>query len=63
MMIMILVLWGVGAILENGCGIQGLNYVALLRGNEMTVGFYYRNLILGICFRLIPLNVRQSSNG
>ena len=47
MMIMILVLWGVGAILENGCGIQGLNYVALLRGNEMTVGFHYRNLILG----------------
>ena len=27
---------------------QGQNYVALLRGNEMSVGFHYRNWILGI---------------
>ena len=33
----------VGAILGNGCGIQGQNFVALLQGNEMTSGFHYRN--------------------
>ena len=27
---------------------QGQNYVALLPGNEMSAGFHYRNLILGI---------------
>ena len=27
---------------------QGQNYVALLRGNEMSAGFHYRNWILGI---------------
>ena len=30
MVIMNLVLWGVTAILRNGCGIQGHNYVAWL---------------------------------
>ena len=49
----ILVLWGVGAILGNGYGIQRQNYVALLLGSEISAGFHYRNLILGICFRLI----------
>ena len=33
----------VGAILENGYGIQVQNYIALLQGNEMTAGFHYRN--------------------
>ena len=48
------VLWGAGAILGNEHGIQGQNYIALLLGNEMSVGFYHRNLIIGIhCFRLI----------
>ena len=28
--------------------VQGENYVALLRRNEMSVGFHYRNWILGI---------------
>ena len=27
---------------------QGQNYVALLRGNKMSVGFHYRNWVLGI---------------
>ena len=27
---------------------QGQNYVALLHGKEMSAGFHYRNLILGI---------------
>ena len=49
-----LVLWGVGAILGNEHGIQGQIYTALLLGSEMSVGFYHRNLIIGIqCFRLI----------
>ena len=56
---MVLVLWGVGAILENEYGIQGQNYVALLQGSDMSAGFHSRNLILGICFRLIMLNVYQ----
>ena len=31
---------GVGAILGNGFGIQGKNYVALLQGSEVTAGFH-----------------------
>ena len=58
MVSMVLVLWGVDAILGNGYGISGQNYVTLLRGSEMSTGFHYKNLILGIqCFRLITLNV------
>ena len=57
MVSMILVLWGIGAILENGYGSQGQNYVALLQGSKMSAGFYCKNLILGICFRLIKLNM------
>ena len=38
----------VGAILGNGRGTQGQNYVVLLQGSEMTVGFHYRNWNLGI---------------
>ena len=37
----VLVLWRVGAVLENGYGIQGQNYVAKFRRSG-------RNLILGI---------------
>ena len=48
MVSMALVLWGVGTILGNGHRIQGQNYVALLLGSEMSAGFHYRNLILGI---------------
>ena len=47
-MSMVLVLWAVNTILGNGYGIQGQNYVALLQGSEMTAGFHFRNLILGI---------------
>ena len=42
----------VGAILGNGCRIQGQNYVALLQRSEMKAGFHYRNWILCICFKL-----------
>ena len=52
---MALVLWGVGAILGNGYGIQGQAYVALLQGSEITAGFYCRNWILDIHFRLIAV--------
>ena len=45
---MVLVLWGVGAILENGYGIQGQSYVALFLGSEMSAKFHYRKLTLGI---------------
>ena len=29
--------WEVAAILENGCGVQGENYVAWLQGSKMSV--------------------------
>ena len=43
-----LVLCRVGAILGNGYGIQGQNYVVFILGSEMPADFYCRNLILGI---------------
>ena len=48
MVSMIIVLWKFNAILGNGCGIQDQNYVAWLQGSGITLGFHYRNLILGI---------------
>ena len=48
MVSMALVLWGVGAILGNGNGIQGQSYVALPLRSEMSAGFHYRNLTVGI---------------
>ena len=48
----------VGAILGNGCRIQGQNYVALLHGCEVTAGFHCKDWILGIKrFRLIAINM------
>ena len=44
---MVQVLWGVGANLGDGHGIQGQAYVALLPGNEMSAGFHHRNWIFG----------------
>ena len=41
MVSMVLVLWEVAAILGNGCGIQGQNYVAWLQGSKTPVGFHY----------------------
>ena len=52
----VLVLWGVGAILGNGYEIQGQNYIAL------KAGFHYRNLIL-ITFQLSHLNLLRMSLG
>ena len=52
----------VGAILGNGYGIQGQNYVAFLQESGMPAGFLSRNLILGICFRLLILNIFQRCN-
>ena len=45
---MVLLLWKVDAILGNGYGIYGQNYVALLQGSEISTGFHYRVVILGI---------------
>ena len=45
---MVLPLWVVDAILGDGYEIYGQNYVALLQGSEMSVGFHYRGLKLGI---------------
>ena len=56
MVSMVLVLW-------NGYGIQGQNYIALLQGSGMPEGFLYINLILGICFRLLILNIFHWCNG
>ena len=44
----ILVLWGVGAILGNGYGIQRQNYVAMFQRSEILAGFHYGNLMLVI---------------
>ena len=48
MVSMALVLWAVGAILRDEYGIQRQNYIALLLWSEISVGFHYRNFILGI---------------
>ena len=48
MVSMVTVLSEVTAILGNGCGIQGQNYVVWLHGSEIPVEFHYRNLISGI---------------
>ena len=40
------VLWGVGPIVRNECGIWGQNYVTLFLGNEMSAGLHSRNLLL-----------------
>ena len=48
MVSMLLVPWGVDAILGTWYGIQGQNYVALLQGSEITAGFYHRNSILDL---------------
>ena len=51
---MVLVLWGWGgggggsAILGNGYGVQGQNYVVLLQGSEVPAGFHNRKLILAM---------------
>ena len=48
MVSMVLVIWRVGAILGNGCGTQGQNYVALFAKSKNSAVFHYRNWILGI---------------
>ena len=54
----------VTAILGKGCGVQGQNYVVWLQGSKMTVGFCYRNLILGMySFSLIKFNISHWSKG
>ena len=45
---MVLLLWVVDAILGDRYEIYGQNYVALLQGSEMSAGFHYRGLKLGI---------------
>ena len=53
-MSMILLLWGVDVTPGNRYGTRGKNYVALFQGSEMSAGFHYRGLILGMdYFRLI----------
>ena len=55
MVSMVLIIW-------NGYGIQGQNYAGLLQGSGMPAGLLYINLILGICFRLLTLNIFQWCN-
>ena len=38
-------LWSVDAILGNGCGVEGQNYVVLLQGCTVYAEFRYRDLI------------------
>ena len=46
MVSMVLLLWGVDAILGDGDGVQVQNYIALLQRSEMSVGSHGRGLIL-----------------
>ena len=39
---------GGSAILGNGYGVQGQNYVVLLQGSEVPAGFHNRKLILAM---------------
>ena len=48
MVSIVLVPWGVSAILGNRYGIQEQNYVTLLQRSEITAGFHYRNCVLDI---------------
>ena len=48
MVSMVLVPWGVGAVIGNGHGTQEQKYVALLQVSKITAGFLYRNWILDI---------------
>ena len=50
MVSMVLLLWGVDAILWNGCGIEGQNYVVSLQESKMAAGFHYMGLILGMFY-------------
>ena len=52
-----------GAILWNGYGIRGENYVSLLQGSEMSAEFHYRDLILYICYGFIALGVYYWAGG
>ena len=55
-LLVVLVLSRIGAILGNGHGIQGQNYVILLWESEISGGFHYGNFILGIIsFRLTAM--------
>ena len=45
MVSMVLVLLEVAAILGNGCGIQGQNYVAWVQESKTPVGFHHKSLI------------------
>ena len=38
---LVLLKWEVGAILGNGCGVQGQDYVAWLQGSKMLVGGWW----------------------
>ena len=58
MVSMVLLLWGVDAILGDGDGVQVQNYIALLQRSEMSAGSHGRGLILRMyCFVLINPNV------
>ena len=47
-----------------GVEFRDKNYVALLQGSEMLLGWHFRNLILGInCCSIIALTTNQWSNG
>ena len=48
MVSMVLLLWGVGAILGDGNGVQVQNYIALLQRSEMSAGSHGRGLTLSM---------------
>ena len=48
MVSMVLVPWGVCAVVGNGHGTQEQKYVVLLQVSKITAGFLYRNWILDI---------------
>ena len=43
-LVLVYVLWGIGSIPRVEYGIKGQDYVALIRGSEMSAGLHSRNL-------------------
>ena len=53
-LVLVSVLWGIGSIARVEYGIKGQDYVALIRGSEMSAGLHLSNLLFYIkSYRII----------
>lgn len=62
MVSIVLVQWRVGAIEENGYGIQGQNYVAFPQGSEMTAEFLFYLVKVSLKYQKLIFTLVFSSN-